>query len=295
MSIAEISFGEILQALREYKKLSPEELAEGICTVEDLQLFEKEKKYPALDQLYELAEKLNVEVNYFFHYASSSTFNYVTAVFELIKKYKRERNYQAIFDIIKRERQNPIFKHISHKQFLMWHEGICIYYLSKDVYNSVNTLYTAIDLTNPDRTNLAEREIEILTSIAIIRFEEEEFAAAYEIFEMALKNLESLPHILDPKAKLRILYGLSQTLSAREEYDNSLKYSNQGIKDCINNELLYLFGEFYYQSGENYIKIDKVDKGIEYINKSKEIFLLQNNERFVKLVEVELEKLLEKC
>ncbi|MDQ0269212.1 helix-turn-helix domain-containing protein [Cytobacillus purgationiresistens] len=295
MSLETVSFGEILSDLRAFKKVSVEELATEICSIEELIEYEKGKKYPTLDQLYEIADRLNVEVSYFINYASSSTFNYVTAVFQLIKKYKRERDYEAIYEIIDRERENPLFKQISSQQFMLWHEGICKYYLHNNLTESVQLLYRAIDLTNPDRNNLSEHEIEILTSLAIIKFEESDFIAATNIFEDALDNLDSLPHILDPKVKLRILYGLSQTLSGRDLYNESLKYSNLGINYCINNELLYLFGEFYYQSGENYIKIDEIEKGIEYINKAKEVFILQNDEKFAKLVSLELDKLLEKC
>lgn len=55
-------------------------------------------------------------------------------------------------------------------------------------------------------------------------------------------------------------------------YEDSLKYSNLGINYCINNEILYLFGEFYFQSGESYIKIGEIDIGTEYINRAKSIF-----------------------
>lgn len=295
MSLDTVSFGEILSDLRHYKKIGIEDLAYEICSVEELIEFEKGKKYPTLDQLYEIAARLNVEVSHFINYASSSTFNYVTAVFQLIKKYKRERDYEAIYEIVKGERDNPLFKQSLSQQFMLWHEGICKYYLHNDLAESVQLLYRAIDLTNPDRSNLSENEIEILTSLAIIKFEEKDYISATNMFEDALDNLDSLPHILDPKVKLRILYGLSQTLSGRDMYKESLKYSNLGLNYCINNELLYLFGEFYYQSGENYIKIKEIDRGIEYINKAKSVFLLQNDEKFAKLVSLELDKLLEKC
>lgn len=295
MSLAPVSFGEILSDLRQFKKLSIEDLAQGICSSEEIIEYEKGKKYPTLDQLYDFAERLNVEVSHFIDYASSSTFNYVTAVFLLIKKYKRERDYKAIYEIIEQERDNPLFKQRISMQFMLWHEGICEYYLHQNVDDAVKLLYQAIDLTNPDRSRLTENEIEILTSLAIIKLEEKDFIFASNMFEEALDNLDSLPHILDPKVKLRILYGLSQTLAARNNYESSLKYSNLGINYCINNEILYLFGEFYYQSGESYIKIGEIDIGTEYINRAKSIFLLQNDEKFAKLVGIELEKLLEKC
>lgn len=69
-------------------------------------------------------------------------------------------------------------------------------------------------------------------------------------------------------------------------------YCLEGITVCRNYEQLYLFGELYYQTGENYIKIGDKEKGIEYINKSINIFELQNNSEYVDLVKKELEHLL---
>ncbi|MEI2448754.1 hypothetical protein [Priestia megaterium] len=74
-------------------------------------------------------------------------------------------------------------------------------------------------------------------------------------------------------------------------YDESLIYSNRGIDLCISNESMYLFGELHYQAGESLIKLGKIEQGKEYMEKSMTIFTLQRNERFVKLVEKELEAL----
>ncbi|MEH7473763.1 transcriptional regulator, partial [Priestia megaterium] len=57
------------------------------------------------------------------------------------------------------------------------------------------------------------------------------------------------------------------------------------------NESMYLFGELHYQAGESLIKLGKIEQGKEYMEKSMTIFTLQRNERFVKLVEKELEAL----
>ena len=217
MSLVGYSFGKILESLRIYKGLTLPQLAEGICSEEDMIQFEKEEKYPTIDQLYMIAMKLNVELNHFFDIASTGTYNYAIAVTELIKKYKRERDYNAINEIIKKEQGNPLFKHTSFKQFLTWHEGICIYYLNDDKERSVALLYEALDLTNSERKELTEREIEILTSVAIIEKDCGNLEASVEVFRESLNNLTKLPQVVDSKIWLRILYGLAQALSKLEK------------------------------------------------------------------------------
>lgn len=57
--------GDTLRSFREYKKLSIEELSEGVCTEEELSSFEKQVSYPDLETLNSLLRKLNVDLAYF--------------------------------------------------------------------------------------------------------------------------------------------------------------------------------------------------------------------------------------
>lgn len=285
-------FGQLLTDMRKYKKLTINELAEGICTEDELRSFEREKNYPRIDQLQAFAVKLNIDLNYFFDLSAISAYNYTSAVAELINKYKRERNYLAISNIIQSEKENSIYQQIIPKQYLQWHEGICVYYLDKNINLANELLFNAIDYTNPSRKYLTEREIEILTSIAILQKEESNFREAITIYIEALTNIESLPKIVDQKAKLRIYFGLSQALTEIGQYQESLSYSNKGIELCHQQELLYLYSEFYYQSGENHIKLGNIETGKDLILNAIFLQKLHKNDTMVKIMEKELEKLL---
>jgi transcriptional regulator with XRE-family HTH domain len=289
-----VNLGDILNALRVYKGMSAEELAQDICTPEDLLQFEKNKKYPAIDQLYKIASKLNVELIQFFDFASAGSYNYVTAVFDLIKKYKRERNYQAIYEMVKHEKLNPLFNLPSSKQFLLWHEAVCIYYLGEKGHRekdrAMGMLHEALMLTNPARKGLTEREVEILIAMALIEKDDLQYEKAIDLLREVLDALEELPVVSDPRVWLRALFGMSQSLSNLGRFEESLIYSNKGISQCINDEMMYLFGEFYYQSGLNYIEIGNLQKGKDFWEKSIQAFTLQDNEFFVDLVNSELNK-----
>lgn len=295
MSLVGYNFGEILKSSRAYKRLTEAQLAEGICTEEDIIQFEKEEKYPTIDQLYKLASKLDVELNHFFDIASTDTYNYAIAVTDLIKKYKRERDYAAIDEITKKEQDNPLFKHTSFKQFLIWHQGICTYYLEEDREKSIGLLNKALSMTHQEPEKLTDREIEILTSMAIIEKDSGNLNKAVELFLEALNQLSELPQVQDSSSWLRILYGLAQALSKLERYEESLIYCSKGIDTCIYEENMYLFGELYYQTGMNCIKLGKLEKGKEYLEKAVTIFKLQRNEKFASLVTTEMEKLLKYC
>ncbi|KKK33031.1 hypothetical protein WQ57_24055 [Mesobacillus campisalis] len=296
MGIEHVNLGEILNALRVYKGMSAEELAMGICSPEDLLQFEKNKKYPAIDQLYNIASKLNVDLIQFFDFAEAGTYNYVTAVFDLVKKYKRERNYEAIYEIVNREKINPLFNLSSNKQFLLWHEAVSLYYLgeagNRKKAEAVEMLHEALRLTNPTRKGLTEREVEILIAIALIEKDDQQYEKAISFLREALDALEELPVVSDPRVWLRALFGMAQSLSNLGRFEESLIYSNKGISQCVNDEIMYLFGEFYYQSGLNYIEIGNLQKGKDFWEKSVQAFTLQENKFFVNLVNSQLEKLI---
>ncbi|TFI46725.1 hypothetical protein E4O93_16370 [Diaphorobacter sp. DS2] len=177
-----------------------------------------------------------------------------------------------------KEKNSHIFSSNKLKQFLLWNEGICYYYLHDEPEKAVETLYEAIDLTNQQRKSLNESEIEILTSIAMIIYETKDYRKAISTFIIALRELESLPTLLEPKVKLRILFGLSQALTDNEQYEESLNYSLRGINLCIEEELLYLLAEFHYQTGENYLKLGEREKGKSYVEESNSSLLLNKTD-----------------
>lgn len=291
----EYSFGDVLQTLRKNKKFTIREISEGICTENEYSLFEREKQYPTLDQLYLIAEKLGTNLADIIKMITKNNDNYVKLIIDLINKYKREREYEKVFQITQKEKNSHIFSSNKLKQFLIWNEGICYYYLHDEPEKAVETLYEAIDLTNPQRKSLNESEIEILTSIAMIIYETKDYRKAISTFIIALRELESLPTLLEPKVKLRILFGLSQALTDNEQYEESLNYSLRGINLCIEEELLYLFAEFHYQSGENYLKLGEREKGKDYVEESIHLCYLTKQTKMGQIIEKELEKLLGNC
>ncbi|MGG0717357.1 tetratricopeptide repeat protein [Robertmurraya massiliosenegalensis] len=284
--------GDTLKSFREYKKLSLKELSEGVCTEEELISFEKEVVYPDLETLNLLLRRLNVDLAYFFNVASKSSINYANAVIRLINRLKRAWNYERIQDIINNELENPIFQTDQLRQFLIWHQGICTFYLEKDLSKALDLLYQAIDITNKNRVEFNEREIEILTSIALLHKESGNFEEAVKLFKDSLESLENLPDILEPRGKIRVYFGLAQTLTEIGEYAESFQFSREGIDFCITQDLMFLLAHLYYQCGENLIKMYQKEEGLQYIEKAIYMSKLQENEKISEIIENEKDKLL---
>ena len=284
--------GDILKSFREFKNFSIAELADGICTEDELISFEKDKVYPRLDTIYKLAARLNMDVSYFFNVVSETTINYSTAVMLLIEKYKRERDYHAVYNIIKQEMENPLFGTPVLTQYLKWHEGICIFYIHKDLEQAIIQLNEAISITNPYKISLTERETEILNSIGILYYENQDFKSALSSYLEALISLDKLPHILNSKVKIKVLFGLSQVFTELGRFEESLIYCQKGIDLCINEESLYCFNEFHYQMGENYVKLGQIEKGKEYFEECLHLLKIEQKTKLLEIIEKEIDKVL---
>ncbi|MDQ0416177.1 transcriptional regulator with XRE-family HTH domain [Croceifilum oryzae] len=283
------SVGDNIKQLRKTFGLSQKELAEGICTQAQISKIENGSIYPLSTTLYLISRKLGVDVNYFFDICETPRLDYAQEVILLIQEYKRKRDYEKIYRIVKAEKTNPVFQTLRNKQFLIWHEGICLYYLKSNSEECLNLLKQALDMTLSAIVSL--REVEILNSIAIIYCEEKNYVEANTYFEKAIKHYEVLPYKNDISIIVRVYYNYAKSLTITGEYERSIDFCNRGIRICRSNETLYSLGELMYHTGFNWLNVGNHMKAIQYMKESIRIFELQQNQQFIQHVETEIAKI----
>ncbi|MDR4926251.1 hypothetical protein [Peribacillus simplex] len=231
----------------------------GICEPNALSDYERSITSPTIDELALFTDKLKVDLPYFFTTKNEPIYNYIEIIKFLINKYKRTRNYGAIYEIVQKEMATAPEKSISFYQFLKWHEGISFFYLYND----------------------KQRAIELLNE-------------AIKIFNEAMEFIENIPHVnQEGSIILKIIHGLAQTLTELHYYLESLNYTLKGINICNSIESLYLYAELHLLTGKNLVHLQQPEKGLHYIKQSKNIFSLQKNEEFIRIAEHELESILQ--
>ncbi|WP_315906560.1 helix-turn-helix transcriptional regulator, partial [Priestia koreensis] len=164
----EYNIGEKIKELRLSLEISQNDLAKQICEPQDLEKIEKGDEYPTLPQLHTLAKRLGIPITYFFETNWNQNVDYVNSVKTLMRNYARDREYKALYEIVKREEQSDLFRDKLNKQFLMWHEGICVYHVDKNKGRSLEMLYDALKITNREMNDFTEDEIQIMHSIGVI-------------------------------------------------------------------------------------------------------------------------------
>ncbi|UOY94534.1 helix-turn-helix transcriptional regulator [Ectobacillus sp. JY-23] len=275
--------GLIIKDVRKALGYTQKELVEGICSQAQLSKIESGKENPSSVTLYKIAKKLGIDINYFFNVAQSPQLEYMKNIKAEMRKQVRNRNYGEVAALIKREKDKQIFQDIDSQQFFLWHEGVCVYYLERNEEKAISFLKTALRMTSRTPHFATEREIEILNSIGIIYNETKKYEESIETYTKALQLIHT-EHEESYKVKIRVLYGLSKSLTAIQKFTESVDYIDLGIKECLKQETLYLFGELHYQQGVNWHHLNEKERAVQFMQKAATIFELQQNYTFSEFV-----------
>ncbi|MEW4372457.1 helix-turn-helix domain-containing protein [Paenibacillus kandeliae] len=282
------TLGSTLKKFRLEMGMSQQQLAQDICTQAQISKIEKGDILPLSSTLSELTSRLGITLDYFFSFVRSPEFDYVSDFFYFLRKHARNKEYDEALWMVQKEKDNPLFDSKDKKQFLLWHEGMCHFQIYKNADYAMQCLCASLDLTPQINRIYSERQTEILNSIGIIHDQLHEYSQAAETFHTALQSLDKLPLVQDRNIQLRLYYNLSKALINLEQYQNSLLYCQKGIKLCIQEERLYLFGELHYQMGINLVNLQRREEGRSYINKARSIFELTHKTELITIVDREL-------
>ncbi|MDT9026800.1 helix-turn-helix domain-containing protein [Rossellomorea yichunensis] len=285
--------GKKIKELRKNSGLSQEELAEGVCTQAQISKIEKGDVFPYASTLYQISQKLGVDVNYFFDIGTTPRLDYVQEVFQQLQILRRSLKFEEMMEIVRAEEHNPLFmQNNKNKQILLWHKGIYLYEVRKDLDKSVETLQEAINITSLKGKILQERELEILLSLGAIYFNED-LDKALEVFEEIKVHLQILPHLNNYSIKTRLLYNLARVLTRLVRIEESNKYCEDAIKWALHKDSLYLLGELHYQIGYNLELLNQPQKAKSYMEKALIVFELQEDDKYINFIRNKIKELSE--
>ncbi|WP_347550261.1 helix-turn-helix domain-containing protein [Pseudalkalibacillus hwajinpoensis] len=274
------TLGSSMKELRLYLGLSQADLSDGICTQALISQIETNTVSPSAELLYQLASRLGVDINYFFHMRETPRLDYVNEVIRQVRRHIKHREYHEVANILEGEKSNPLFKTVKNKQFYLWHQAICMYYLSHDSTAALELLNKALQYTKTTSKNFSEREIEILISMAILYSEEKDWDQALPLFHKALYHVRFFPIINDETIEIRLYYNYAKALSSCQKYEKALSISREGFLLCREKQRLYLFGELSYQCGKLHYLLGKHELASEYLATASTIFELDQNHVF---------------
>ncbi|PGB03889.1 helix-turn-helix domain-containing protein, partial [Bacillus toyonensis] len=156
------NLGIIIKELRKKKNISQSELCRGICSQSQISKIEKGIIYPSSILLYQLSERLGIDPNYIFALTQNKKLKYVENVKYVIRDCIKQKQYEELYEIVKKEKNENNFESKENKQFLLWHEAIAIFMVNRSTKTALNLLNHALKLTVTNADFLSEREIDIM-------------------------------------------------------------------------------------------------------------------------------------
>ena len=283
--------GKEIKTIRSALNMSQSELSNGICTQSQISKIEKGEVYPLASTLYLIAERLGVDVNHFYDIATMPQLEYVKEVYAQVRANIELQNFQEVYTIINFEKKNPLFIHNrKNRQFLLWHEGICVFELFSDELTAHKLINEALSLTEMTNKLLGEREIEILNSQGVIYFEANKLKEALINYQKGLDHFDKIPYTHEYKIKTRLLYNKAKAQTRLNDINGSIESCRKAIDWAISHDSLYLLGDIYYHLGYNLSLIKEINEAIDYLEKSEFTFRLQSLE---KLAEYPRKKIIE--
>ncbi|KOP84114.1 helix-turn-helix domain-containing protein [Cytobacillus solani] len=164
-----------LRKLRKKMKITQSELCKGICHQSMLSKIEKGETYTSAPILFNLSQKLHVDMEYFFVDSKFENYDYIKETINTIRLAIGNKDYETVKELVILEEKNPDFQaHVVLKQFLLWHKGIVLHYVDKNPSLAIRELEKALILSKPMSKIFymySDREFEIINTLSVIHSE----------------------------------------------------------------------------------------------------------------------------
>jgi transcriptional regulator with XRE-family HTH domain len=283
--------GNEIRDLRNLAGLSQKDLSVDICAQATISKIEqgREEVNPLASTLFQIAERLGVPVNYFFHIATHTELDYANSVKDKVRSLINKQDYDTAYYIIKKEKKSPVFiRNRRNKQFLLWQEGIATFYINNSKEHSLTIFGDALKLTNCDPRLHSEKDIEILNSIGIIHYETKDYHHAISTLNQALEKFKKIPYIHDPTIKTKVKYNLALSQTCLHNYRKSINICIEGINWALSHKSLKLLGKLHYQIGYNHLLLKEYRDAESFFSKSEFFFELEDDQPSLKKVKEKL-------
>jgi transcriptional regulator with XRE-family HTH domain len=284
--------GKKIKELRKAVGLTQGDLAQGICTQALISRIEKGDIYPSATALYQISNRLGVDVNYFFEIGTTPRLDYLREVEKQLTKLRVDQRFEEMMEIVKMEEKNPLFYKDNEKlQLLYWHKSIYLFEIEKDSTAAFSMLQKAYKLTCHQKKAMTEREMEILITFGTWESLLNNHQKALEYYKMVEHAIKPADQLHDKSIKTRLFFNTARVLTRIRDFEASTDYCLRAINWCIEEELLWGFGELYYQVGYNYELKEEYEQAIPYMKKALVMFELLGNTINASFLQEKLESL----
>lgn len=279
--MAKYSIGEYIYNVRKRKGYTQEELSEGICTTGTLSKIENGNRMPSV-RIYEaLMQRLGEPASLFSVYVGEKELaadNFCRKVIRILARNEVERP-----DMVMEEYRAALVKyHLKESQIMLCMKAICHTMMQYPPQKVLEELLDALQMTAPEnfevwmkekRKLLTFDEIVIWNNIAIQYKYMQQSDRALDIWKTLREYLYVKEVDEEEKAKIypAILYNLSGIYAQRNLYAEAVRYSEEGIRSCVEYGKLFPLPYLLHQKSKGLFVLGEVRSAEEYLRKSETV------------------------
>lgn len=282
--------GALLKNLRKGKKLTQEQLANGICSTKQLGEIERGNAEPSPTILYKLLFVLGVDYEEFMPMLYGKDMRLFNQDFARIWDAGYDEDYQQMSVLLTALWKQPYCdKNIPVvNQALLLCKCVLLSNFDKNDEAALPLLYDALRLTAPsiisgdNAINLKRvttcifsmNEYRILKIIANILDDLGEGSKALELHKALITSLERETTHYEIQKKLlpTIYFNVSNIWLNKDSYDNALVFANQGLDFSIATKEFKVLGELFWNKGRAFHGMNEMEQAALFFQKSYDTF-----------------------
>lgn len=276
--------GEKIKRRRKEIGMTQIDLADGICTQAMVSRLEKQKVRPSRDLMEKLADRMETPMSYFYGEDSMETrHSQVSQLSKMIRQHLDRREYDSVAYLVETNQELVARSIGEDRLFFEWIKGLLYSHRDGDHDKALKHLSDI-----EEGTKKGELRVEIIDSIGNQYQRIKDFEKAEEYYE---KGFESFSEWMGHEKKAKLLLNYSICLFREEKYRESLEKVLQGLELLVENNTLFLLGDFFYHKGRCLEQLDQDRQASEAYKKAAFIFEIQQNERFLTMANLALDQL----
>lgn len=261
--------GEIARKVRHLRKknaLTQAELSKSICTQAQISNIEKGVLNPSSITLFHIAQRLNVDMNYFFenqleHAHCSQTTKDQIRLDAMKGEYENVREQLEVANLS------------SDDPFSLWHEALCAHYTNQATEEAIAKLKKAYD-----KEETMCNKLYMLADLGAIYDQVGMEEDAYHCFQTLLHRLdEQSPHVHYVSLYIRAYLGNAEYLFKKGNYAEAEHYCLAGEQMCLDYQVLIGLAQFFFIYGQCLLKRFHYHDARIYLKKAKKLLYIEKN------------------
>ncbi|GAB3792894.1 hypothetical protein [Virgibacillus kimchii] len=269
--------GENILYYRELRRMTREELAEGICDKRTLLRIEKHGQGAGIELVYRLCSRLNIPIHYMFQQLSINRMKYVNRVKQLCREFVYNKEYEALENIIKEaeaeiERDSHYMNTDIYK-YLAWHKAILILKVEGDIPKAKQQLLDTIP-----SSLITETDIGIANSLGMIFLDQGLNGEAFQHFHHAFQAIKQIPLMEDKSLFVRVGYNLALTYANKNNHERTLGIAYELLYYIKSHSLEYMKGRIHHMLGISHEYLGYYDEAEHYVITAIQIFTEKKQE-----------------